>query len=69
MTDKLVEFLVALSEDTKLAESFKADKKAAMDDFGLGADDQQLIFDGDNEAIIERCGSAAKSLNVAFYTS
>ena len=58
MTDLLVDFIAALSTDAEMAKKYKTDPEGAMTDFGVSAEDQKLLLDGDTAAIKKRLDDA-----------
>lgn len=64
MPDLLVDFIAALSTDAEIAKKYKADAQATMTDFGVSAEDQQLLLDGDTAAIKKRLEDAGSPYNI-----
>lgn len=58
MTDKLVEYMVELNENTDALERHNEDPEGAAADFGLDAADIELIVNQDVEEIKRRCESS-----------
>ena len=54
--ENLHQFLVGLSSDANLQESYKSDPKAAMDAAGLTEEEQGLVSSGDEQALRKYLG-------------
>lgn len=63
MSDKLCDFIKKVNEDEAVRDKFNADKVGTMTDFGVSADDQQLILDGNMEELEKRCGDELCEVN------
>ncbi len=57
MAKKAADFLINLSRDPKLRESFKQNPDAVMDAHGLTAEDKAVLRSGDPDKIRKHLGS------------
>ena len=56
MSQKALDYVVAISENPDMAAAHKADADAAMDAYGLSDDDKEVIKSGDVEKIRKHLG-------------
>jgi hypothetical protein len=59
MAKTLADFMIKLSRDPKLRESFKQDPDGVMDAHGLTAEDKAVLRSGDSDKIREYLGDDA----------
>jgi len=56
MSNKLLDFLIAMGEDPELQKAFDTDAEACMTEYGLSAEERALIHRRDGEEIQRRVG-------------
>ncbi len=56
MSENTKKMLLALSEDPNLVSEYKQDPKTVMDRFGVPAEHQELIGQGDKEGLQKAAG-------------
>jgi len=63
MSNKLLDFLVAMAEDPDLRKAFDEDADACMTAHGLSAEEQDLVRRGDVEEIQRRVGDGVNVMS------